>query len=134
MAKDRLLIVDDERDFVDALVERLEASGFDILKAFNGKEGLEKAHSEKPDLIVLDIMMPEMNGYDVCRKLKFDKAFKDIPIIMLTANFYPDDIRFGQEMGADAYMTKPLELELLLHKINALLRVKRKQLKREART
>ena len=132
MAKEKLLIVDDEKDFVDAVSIRLEAKGFDILKAYNGKEGLEKAHLEKPDLIILDVAMPEMNGYDVCMKLKFDKAYKGIPIIMLTAKFHPDDIRFGHEMGADAYMTKPVELEVLLHKISALLRLKKKKLKGEA--
>lgn len=124
MAKYKLLVIDDEKGFVDTISERLEAKGFEILKAFNGKEGLEAAHSARPDLIILDITMPEMNGYDVCRKLKTDETFKDTPVIILSAHFQPNDIRFGKEMGADAYMTKPLELDLLLHKVNALMRMK----------
>ncbi|MDD5136706.1 MAG: response regulator [Candidatus Omnitrophica bacterium] len=124
-AKVKVLMIDDERDFLTVLSERLGAKGFDIVKAFNGREGLEKVYSEKPDIIVLDLMMPEMNGYDVCRKLKIDKTYKDIPVIMLTGKFHPDDIEFGKEMGADAYLTKPLDLELLLHKIKAFLRLKR---------
>ena len=131
MANERLLIVDDEKDFVDTIAERLGAKGFGILRAFDGKDGLEKAHSEKPDLIILDVVMPEMNGYDVCRKLKTDENFKSIPIIMLTAKFQPNDIKFGKEVGADAYLTKPLELDVLLHKVNALLRVKRKKINRK---
>ena len=130
MAKERVLVVDDERDFIDVISERLGAKGFDILRAFDGKEGLERAHSDKPDLIILDIAMPEMNGYDVCRKLKIDENFKDTPIIILTAKFQPSDIRFGMEMGADAYLTKPLELELLLHTVNTLLRSKKRKISR----
>ena len=127
MAKERLLVVDDERDFVDVISERLGAKGFDVLRAFDGKEGMERALSDKPDLIILDIAMPEMSGYDVCRKLRLDASFRDTPIIMLTAKFQPNDIRFGIGMGADAYLTKPLELEPLLHTVNALLRLKRRR-------
>ena len=131
MANERLLIVDDEKDFVDMLAERLEAKGFDVIESFDGKEGLEKARSEEPDLIILDIIMPEMSGYDVCRKLKLDDKLKKTPIVMLTAKFEPNDINFGKEMGADAYLTKPLELDLLLQKINALLRLKKKNTKKD---
>lgn len=129
MNRVKLLIVDDEKDFVDLLAERLALKGFDTIKAFNGREGLEKAHIEKPDIILLDIAMPEMNGYDVCEKLKIDKDYKNIPVIMLTAKFQPDDIEFGKGVGADAYLTKPVELEVLAHKINALLRLESKDRK-----
>ena len=129
MAK-KILIIDDEKDFIDTLAERLAAKGFKIIEAFNGKDGLEKAHTEKPDMILLDIIMPEMNGYDVCRKLKLDESYKNIPIIMLTAKFQPNDVDFGKEMGADAYLTKPLELTALSHKINALLRLRKKNRKK----
>ncbi|MDO8536539.1 MAG: response regulator [Candidatus Omnitrophota bacterium] len=127
MAKKRLLVVDDEKDFVDVISEWLETRGFDILRAFNGKEGMEKARADKPDLIILDVAMPEMNGYDMCRKLKIDEQFKNIPIIMLTAKFQPNDVTFGMGMGADAYLTKPLELEMLLHKVDDLLGLKKKR-------
>ena len=130
MAKGKLLVIDDEKDFVEMLSERLEAKGFDIVKAFNGKEGIEKAHSEKPDLVILDVIMPEMDGYSVCRKLKLEGDFKKTPVIMLTAKFQPNDVEFGKKMGADAYFTKPLELDALLHKVNALLRMKSKKTRR----
>jgi DNA-binding response OmpR family regulator len=134
MAGERLLVIDDEKNFVDMIAMRLEAKGFNIIKAFDGKEGLEKAHTEKPDLVILDLMMPEMGGYDVCRKLKLDEAFKDTPVIILTAKFQPNDVDFAKEMGADTYITKPLELDLLLHKIHALLRVKKMKMNRKGRT
>ena len=129
MAK-KILIVDDEKDFIDTLAERLTAKGFKIIEAFNGKDGLEKAHTEKPDMILLDVTMPEMDGFDVCRKLKIDENYKNIPIIMLTAKFQPNDVEFGKEMGADAYLTKPLELETLSHKIEALLRLRKNHRKK----
>ena len=72
----KILIVDDEKDFVETLAERLMAKGFEIIRAFDGKDGLEKAYAEKPDMILLDVMMPEMNGYDVCRKLKIDALLR----------------------------------------------------------
>ena len=130
MAKKKLLIVDDEKDFIAMVTERLAAKGFEIIEAFDGKDGIEKAHIEKPDIILLDIMMPEMNGYDMCRKLKIDENYKDIPIIMVTAKFQPNDVEFGKEMGADAYLTKPLELETLSHKIEALLRLRKNHRKK----
>lgn len=129
----KILLVDDEKDFIDTLAERLMAKGFKIIEAFDGKEGLEKAHTEKPDVIVLDVTMPEMNGYDVCRKLKIDEKYKDIPIIMLTGNVQPNDVEFGKENGADVYLTKPLELKLLSHKIDALLRLKKKNRKNNSK-
>jgi len=133
MPKERVLVVDDEREFVDVISERLGAKGFDILRAFDGKEGIERAHADKPDLIILDISMPEMSGYDVCRKLKLDEAFKDIPIIILTAKFQPNDIKFGIGMGADAYLTKPLELEPLLQTVKALLKARKKRVRQYSR-
>ena len=124
----KLLVVDDEIDFADIVSERLGLKGFDIIKAFDGKEGLEKAREEKPDLIILDVMMPEMNGYDVCKNLKADENFKNTPIIMLTIRSEPNDIIFGKTVGADAYLSKPLELELLLHTVNMLLSAKIRQI------
>jgi len=124
MSKGRLLLVDDEHDFIDVIATRLEAKGYDIIKAFDGKKGLEKAHTEKPDLVILDVMMPELNGYDVCRKLKVDSKFSNIPIILLTAKFQPSDIDFGKEMGADAYLTKPVELDVLTERVEELLKKK----------
>jgi len=122
MAKRTILVVDDEAEFVDFITERLEAKKFRVLRAFNGKDGLEKARSDKPDLMVLDVTMPGISGFDVCIKLKTDEGLKDMPIIMVTAKFQPNDVEFGKEVGADAYITKPVELDLLLKEINGLLK------------
>jgi DNA-binding response OmpR family regulator len=122
MAKNKILIVEDDSYLVKAITIRLEANGFEIVVAVDGEDGLAKSRSEKPDLIILDVMLPKMDGFDICRKLKIDKQCKDIPIIILTAKFQPSDIRFGTEMGADAYMTKPFDSQALLAKIKELLK------------
>lgn len=124
MAKKRVLLVDDERDFVEVLRTRLESNNFEVLPAYDGEEGLERAERENPDIIILDIMLPKISGFDVCRKLKVDENFKNIPIIMLTAKFQPNDIKFGMAMGADAYITKPFEPQVLVEKMRELLKKK----------
>ena len=120
MAKNKILLVEDDSYLVKAITIRLEANDFEVVAAIDGEEGLAKARSEKPDLIILDIMLPKMSGFDICRKLKIDKLYRDIPIIMLTAKFQPSDIEFGKEMGADAYITKPFDSQVLLAKIEEL--------------
>ena len=127
MSKGKLLIVDDDMDFITAVAARLESRGFIVTKAFNGKEGLEKVYAEKPDAIILDVMMPEMNGFEVCKKLKTDEKYKDVPVVMLTARSSPEDVKFAKEMGSDAYFVKPFELDMLLYELNALLRAKKKK-------
>jgi len=122
MAKNKILLVEDDSYLVKAITIRLEANDFEVVAAIDGEEGLAKARSEKPDLIILDIMLPKMSGFDICRKLKIDKLYRDIPIIMLTAKFQPSDIEFGKEMGADAYITKPFDSQVLLTKIEELLK------------
>jgi DNA-binding response OmpR family regulator len=124
MAKKRVLVIDDEHDFVEILRVILEDKNYEVTVAYDGEEGLEKAEREKPDLIILDINMPKIKGFDVCRKLKIDKNFKDIPIIMLSAAFQPSDIKFAVAMGADAYLTKGSENHVLLEKIQELLKEK----------
>ena len=119
--KKRVLLVDDEVDFVDVLSERLEANDFEVVPAYDGEEALEKAKEIRPDIIILDILIPKINGFEVCRKLKADPNCKDIPIIMLTAMFHPNDMKFGEAMGANAYMTKPFEPQVLLEKMRELL-------------
>jgi DNA-binding response OmpR family regulator len=119
MAK-RILIVDDEEDIAFSVARRLTAAGFETICAEDGVEGLRRAQTERPDLIVLDLMLPKMDGYKVCRLLKFDERFKHIPIIMLTARTQQEDAALGREMGADFYMTKPFDAGALLDKINEL--------------
>ena len=127
MSKGKLLVVDDDRDFVTALAGRLDSRGFETIKAFNGTEGLEKVYAEKPDAIILDVTMPDINGFDVCKKLKTDENCKEIPIIMLTGRSNPEDVKLAKDMGADAYFTKPFELDLLLYEVYELLRRKKKK-------
>ena len=122
MNKKRILLVDDERDMVFAVKLQLEAEGFDVLTAADGQEALDKARRENPDLIILDLMLPKMDGYKVCRMLKFDKKYKKIPIIIFTARIQQSDEKLGYEVGADVYLTKPFEPKTLLAKIQELLK------------
>ena len=124
MDKKRILIVDDEGDLRNMLRFRLVAMNYEISEAVDGQEGLDKARSENPDLIILDLMLPKMDGYKVCRMLKFDEKYKHIPIIMFTARAQEKDKKIGKEMGAEAYITKPFEPEVLLSKIKELLKEK----------
>ncbi len=119
--KKKILLVDDEPDIVSVTVMRLEASGYEVITAEDGSSGYELAKSEKPDLIILDLMLPLMDGYQVCRLLKFDAQYKDIPIIMLTAKSQQEDKEWGEKVGADLYMTKPYEAKELLEKIRQLM-------------
>ena len=121
MANKRILVVDDEKDITSLLRLRLEASGYDVLEAYDGQEALKIAQEESPDLIVLDLMLPKMDGYKVCRMLKFDERFKHIPIIIFTARIQESDQKMGMEVGADAYVTKPFEPQVLMAKIQELI-------------
>lgn len=121
MAGEKILVVDDDPFIVNLIVYNLEQEGYNIIQATNGLEALEKARREKPDLIVLDIMLPKMDGYKVSRILKFDKNYKDIPVLMLTAKVHDMDRQTGMETGADVYMTKPFEPEALVKKVKDLL-------------
>ncbi len=117
----KILIVDDEEHIVEMLKIRLEALNYETVTAGDGQEGLRMARSEKPDLIVLDLMLPKLDGYKVCRMLKFDEKYKHIPIIMFTARAQDSDVKLGQETGADGYVTKPFEPKVLMGRINELL-------------
>ena len=121
MDKYTILIVDDEKDLVSMVKLRLEAAGYDTIEAYDGQEALTKAQNKNPDLIILDLMLPKMDGYKVCRMLKFDSRYKSIPIILFTARVQDSDKSLGQEVGADAYISKPFEAEVLLAKIKELL-------------
>ena len=118
----KILIVDDEADMRETISIRLEISNFEVIEARDGEEGLEKAKKEKPDLIVLDLMMPKITGFEVCRMLKFDDAYKNIPIIVLSALSQQLDREKAAQCGADAYFIKPFDLDLLVTKIESLLK------------
>jgi two-component system, OmpR family, alkaline phosphatase synthesis response regulator PhoP len=113
MKKKKVLIVDDEADIVETIKFSLEFENIECIETYDGENALLKAKKEHPDLIIMDVMMPKMNGYKVCRLLKFDESYKHIPIIMLTARAQAKDIELGDETGADEYVTKPFEMETL---------------------
>jgi len=116
-----ILVVDDEPDVAQLLSLILKADGYNVLVAGDGQEALEKARKGSPDLILLDVMLPKMDGYRVARMLKFDENFRHIPIIMLTAKIQEKDKKTGLEMGADDYMTKPFEVPMLQQKVREIL-------------
>ena len=121
MAEKRILVVDDEAQLVEMVVMRLEASGYEVITAHDGQEGLDKARQENPNLIILDLMLPKLDGYKVCRMLKFDEKYKNIPIILFSARAQEQDRQLGMQVGADAYITKPFEPKVLLEKIEELI-------------
>lgn len=119
--KKKLLIVDDDRSLVELLAFEFEESGYDVLTAHNGESGEIMAREKKPDLIILDIMLPGMDGYRVCRRLKLGQGTRDIPILMLTAKSRIADIEKGFKTHVDDYLVKPFELDRLHEKIKRLL-------------
>ena len=121
MAK-KILVVDDEPIIVKVLESRLKSNGYEVVVAQDGQEAINKARSENPDLIILDVMLPKIDGFRVCRLLKFDDNFKHIPILMLTARIQESDQSTGKECGADAYLPKPFDPPILLAKIKELLK------------
>jgi DNA-binding response OmpR family regulator len=118
-----ILVVDDEMYIVNILDFTLGSEGFRVISAANGEEALRKSVELSPDLIVLDVMMPKIDGFEVCRALKAKEETKNIPVILLTAKDRDADREKGREVGADVYMTKPFSPTRLLEEVRALLRV-----------
>lgn len=121
MAKGKILVVDDEIYIVHILDFSLGMEGYEVLTALDGEQALEKARAQHPDLIVLDIMMPKLDGYETCKMLKADDRTKDIPVILLSAKGRNVDQKIGFEVGADEYITKPFSPRKLVERINAIL-------------
>jgi diguanylate cyclase len=117
----KILVVDDETHIVMILKDSLEFSGFQVITAYNGEEALEMVAKEPPDLIVLDIGMPKLDGWEVCRRLKSSEATKKIPIIILTAYAQMSDQKKGMALGAERFVSKPCDLTYLVEEINSLL-------------
>ncbi len=117
----KILIVDDEQDIVETLKFMLEAQGYECFCAYDGENGLNMAKELIPDLMILDVMMPKINGYKISRLLKYDNKYKDIPIIMITARSQEEDKVIGQETGVNEYITKPFELDEVINKVNEYL-------------
>jgi len=117
----KILVVDDEESILVLIRTRLKAAGYDVVTGASGTEALEKVRSEKPDLAILDVMMPPPNGYQVCRAIKDDADLRHIPVAMLTAKATDSDKFWGEESGADAYITKPYNPQELMEIIKRLM-------------
>lgn len=131
--KNKVLLVDDDEQILRSLRVYLELEKYQVETAVNGKEALELLKKEKPDIMVLDIMMPEMDGFEVLEKIKEDNEVKDIPVIMLTAKGQDVDVLKGYQMGALSYMTKPFNLNELVENIELVLSSKDSQVKTETK-
>lgn len=124
MAKEKVLLVEDERSLTDVLVYNLERDGYEPFVAHEGKDGLRKAQTILPDLVILDLMLPGMSGLDICKELKSNPKTASLPILMLTSKSEESDQIVGFAVGADDYVTKPFSTKVLLQRIKALLRRK----------
>jgi two-component system phosphate regulon response regulator PhoB len=122
MAKGKVLIIEDDRSLAEVLSYNLQQVGYDVLLAHDGQDGLSQAQLKSPDLIILDLMLPVVDGLDVCRMLRSDAATRDIAIIMLTAKAEETDELIGFSLGADDYVTKPFSVKVLLERIKAVRR------------
>lgn len=131
MAKEKILVVDDEEDILELIRFNLVREGYKVLCAPSGEEAMNIAHSEIPDLMVLDLMLPGIDGLEVTRVLKNDSRTKNIPIMMLTAKGEEADIVTGLELGADDYITKPFSPRVLVARVRAVLRRQSKEYKEE---
>lgn len=121
----KILIVDDYPNMVEMLSMRLKSSGFEVMASYDGIDALQKARVHLPDLILLDVLLPKMDGFKICRLLKFDEKYRHIPIIMLTSRARDVDRATGMEMGADAYLYKPYDSVALMSEIYKLLKIER---------
>ena len=127
VSRGRILVVDDEIYIVHILDFSLGMEGYEVVTALDGEQALEKVKECPPDLIVLDIMMPKMDGYETCRELKSNPETRDIPVILLSAKGRNVDQKVGFEVGADDYITKPFSPRKLVDRINAILTQGREQ-------
>jgi two-component system alkaline phosphatase synthesis response regulator PhoP len=121
VAKGKILVVDDEIYIVHILDFSLGMEGYEVVTALDGEQALEKVAQQKPDLIVLDIMMPKLDGYETCKALKSKPETRNIPVILLSAKGRNVDQKTGFEVGADDYITKPVSPRKLVERINAIL-------------
>jgi len=122
MSKGKVLIVEDDRDIAEMVEYNLKEEGYETVSAFNGEEGVKLAKKESPDLIILDIMLPIIDGFEVCRVLKKEQITAEIPVIILSAKSQETDKIVGLELGADDYITKPFSPRELIARIRAILR------------
>jgi two-component system phosphate regulon response regulator PhoB len=122
VAYGKILVVEDNPDILELVAYNLEAQGYEVVRAMTGENGLSQAARAEPDLVILDVMLPGINGLDVCRKLKQQESTRSLPVILLTAKSEDTDIISGLELGADDYITKPFSPKVLIARVRALLR------------
>jgi DNA-binding response OmpR family regulator len=122
MPKTKVLVIEDDRSLAEVLTYNLNVAGYEVLVATDGQDGLLKAQIKSPDIVLLDLMLPVVDGLDVCRRLRAGSATKDVPIIMLTAKGEESDELIGFSLGADDYVTKPFSVKVLLERMKALRR------------
>ncbi|MDR1924574.1 MAG: response regulator transcription factor [Planctomycetaceae bacterium] len=128
MSKEQILIIEDEADILSMVSLRLRSRGFDVLSAATGEHGLLQIVEHRPDLILLDLMLPGMSGLDVLKKIRLDKQNSGIPILIVSALGEESDVVIGLELGADDYLSKPFNMPILVARVNALLRRHRSDL------
>jgi len=122
MAKKKILVVEDDRDISELITYNLEREGYEIACLYDGSQVVDFVYKRKPEIIILDLMLPEVDGIEICRTLKSDADTKHIPIIMLTAKSEEADVVVGLQMGADDYITKPFSPKVLVARIKAIIR------------
>jgi two-component system alkaline phosphatase synthesis response regulator PhoP len=122
MSRGKVLVVDDEEYIQHILNFSFGAEGYDVVTASDGAEGLSKAKDEKPDVIVMDIMMPRMDGYEACKKIKADPVTRNIPVILLTAKGRDVDRKLGSDAGADDYVVKPFSPGRLIERVEGIIK------------
>src|SRR4051794_16378292 len=121
----KILVVDDIQDNVKLLAYELADAGYEVAVAYSGAQALESVAAQRPDCILLDVMMPGMDGYEVCRRLKADDRMRNVPVLMVSAKDEVEDVVNGLDCGADDYITKPFNFRIVAARIQASLRVKR---------
>ena len=122
MAKAKVLIIEDDRSLAEVLAYNLKQAGYEVLSAHDGQDGLLQAQMKSPDIVILDLMLPVIDGLDVCRRLRADASTKDVLIVMLTAKAEESDELIGFSLGADDYVAKPFSVKVLIERIKALRR------------
>jgi two-component system alkaline phosphatase synthesis response regulator PhoP len=125
MSQERVLVVDDEVYILHILDFILGAESYEVVTATDGEQALQRVREDKPDLVILDIMMPKLDGYETCRIIKSDEATKHIPVILLTAKGREIDQKLGEEVGASDYITKPFSPTKLIERVQSILGVRR---------
>lgn len=119
--KKKVLLTDDEPNIVRVVSARLKAHGYEVAEAYDGEEALAKIDTEKPDILLLDIMLPKMDGFEVCSRIRSSEAYRNIPIILFSAKTQEEDKKKGREVKADAYISKPFDPQRLIETIEHLL-------------